>query len=72
MSRSGAASVEPPEVRRGRSATWIALVVITVGAAAGFMLDTDAEPAAQGLLASLAALQVMIALHWRRSRERRR
>ena len=63
---------EAPEVRRGRSATWVALVLITVGAACGFLLNADAEPAAQGLLAALAALQVMLALHWRRHRDRKR
>jgi hypothetical protein len=51
----------------------VALVVITVGAAGGLMLDTRADPAVQGLVAALAALQVMLALHWcwRRDRGRR-
>ena len=66
------APVESPDVRRGRTGTWVALVVITVGVAFGFMLDTDAEPAAQGLVAALAAFQVMLALYWRRNRDRRR
>ena len=60
-----------PEVRKGQEMTWIALVVITVGVAGGFLLDTEADPVAQGLLATLAALQVMIAVGWWRRRTRR-
>ncbi|SFF28895.1 hypothetical protein [Blastococcus tunisiensis] len=72
MSPPAASRAEAPEVARGRSATWTALVLVPVGAAVVFMLDTDAEPAVQGLLASLAALQIMLALYWKRSRTRQR
>jgi hypothetical protein len=60
-----------PEVRRAQVATWVALVVIAVGSAGGFLLDQDANPLAQGLLAVVAALEVMLAVVWWRSVRRR-
>jgi hypothetical protein len=59
------------EVRRARATTWIALVVITAGTAAAFFFDARANPVAQGLLAVLATLEIMIALWWWRSTRRR-
>ena len=43
------APVPPPEVRRAGSLTWGALVMVTAGTAAAFLLDRDANPIAQGL-----------------------
>jgi hypothetical protein len=42
-----------------------------VGSAGGFLLDQDANPVAQGLLAVVAALEVMLAVVWWRSVRRR-
>jgi hypothetical protein len=60
-----------PEVHRVQATTWVALVVITVGTAGAFLLDADADPVAQGLFATVAALQIMIGLVWWRSVRRR-
>jgi hypothetical protein len=60
-----------PEVRRVQTTTWAALVVITAVTAAAFLLDEDANPVAQGLFATVAALEAMIALVWWRSVRRR-
>jgi hypothetical protein len=60
-----------PEVSRVQGTTWAALVVITVGTAGAFLLDEDANPVAQGLLAVVAALETMFALFWWRSARRR-
>ena len=60
-----------PEVRRAQVATWVAMTVIAVGVAGGFLLDRDANPVAQGLLAVVAALETMLAVAWWRSRRRR-
>ena len=65
------APVPPPEVRRAGSLTWGALVMVTAGTAAAFLLDRDANPIAQGLFAVVAALEGMIALRWWRSAGRR-
>lgn len=71
---SGPPPVRPvpaPEVRRAQGTTWVALVVIAVGSAGAFLLDQDANPVAQGLLAVVAALETMLAVSWWRSRRRR-
>ncbi len=69
MSRPQPARVQPAEVRRVRTTTWGALVVITILTAGAFLFDDDANPVAQGLLASAAALEVMIGVAWwRRNR----
>ena len=60
-----------PEVRRVQATTWVALVVMTVVTAGAFLLDDDANPIGQGLLATVAALETMIAFHWWRSARRR-
>ena len=60
-----------PEVRRAQLASWVAMTVIAVGVAGGFLLDQDANPVAQGLLATVAALEAMIAVLWWRSTRRR-
>lgn len=60
-----------PEVRRAQKSTWVALVVIAVGSAVGFLLDQDANPVAQGLLAVVATLEAMLAVFWWRSIRRR-
>jgi uncharacterized membrane protein YfcA len=60
-----------PEVRRGRSWTWVALVAITVGVAVGAALDRDANPIVPGLFASVAALEMMLGWYWWRSHGRR-
>jgi uncharacterized membrane protein YfcA len=69
--RQAGAAAPAPEVRRAKVTTWVALVAIAVGSAVGFLLDQDANPVAQGLLAVVAALQTMIALFWWRSTRRR-
>lgn len=69
---TGTQSAEAPELRRAQAGTWIALVVVPVGIAALLFLDGDVNPVVRGLFAVVAALEVMIALHWRRSRRRRR
>jgi membrane protein implicated in regulation of membrane protease activity len=51
--------------------TWVALVVIAVGSAVGFLLDQDANPVVQGLLAVVATVEVMLAVAWWRSVRRR-
>ena len=61
----------PPEVRRVQLLTWGAVVVATVTTAGAWMLDQDASPTAQGLLAVVAALEVLIALRWWRRTRRR-
>jgi uncharacterized membrane protein len=63
--------VPGPEVRRAQTTTWVALVVIAVGSAVGFLLDQDANPVAQGLLAVVATLEAMLAVFWWRSVRRR-
>ncbi|MFD2092324.1 hypothetical protein [Blastococcus deserti] len=71
---SGAPPVRPtpaPEVRRAQVTTWVALVVVAGGSAGAFLLDQDANPVAQGLLAVVAALEIMLAVVWWRSRRRR-
>jgi hypothetical protein len=60
-----------PEVRRVQVTTWAALVVITVVTAGAFLLDDNANPIGQGLLAMVAALETMIAFLWWRSARRR-
>ncbi len=60
-----------PEVRRAQVGTWAALVVVPVGIAALLFLYADVEPAVHGLFAVVAALEVMIALHWWRKGRRR-
>ena len=54
----------PPEVHRVQATTWAALVVITAVTAGAFLLDEDADPVAQGVVAVVAALEAMIALLW--------
>jgi hypothetical protein len=66
-----ARSAPPPEVTRAQGTTWAALVVSTVVTAGAFLLDEDANPVAQGLLAVVAALEAMIALFWWRATGRR-
>ncbi|SOE03147.1 hypothetical protein [Blastococcus haudaquaticus] len=68
MTRPTAASAD---VRRGRVWTWIALVMTSVGVAVGSSLDPDAHPAVPGFFAAAAALQMMLAGYWWRSRYRR-
>jgi mRNA-degrading endonuclease toxin of MazEF toxin-antitoxin module len=60
-----------PDVRRARVMTWVCLVVVTGGTAGASLLDQDANPLAQGLFATAAALEAMIALLWWRSDRRR-
>ena len=69
---TGTRSAEAPEVRQAQAGTWAALVVVPVGIAALLFLYRDINPVVHGLFAVVAALEVMIALHWRRSRNRRR
>jgi hypothetical protein len=69
--RARPSTVPVPEVRRVQATTWAALVVITSITAGAFLLDRDASPVAQGLLAMVAALETMIALSWWRSARRR-
>ena len=72
MSRPRWARPAPaPEVRRAQGMTWVALVLIAVGSAVGFMLDQDANPVAQGLLAVVATVEAMLAVAWWRSVRRR-
>jgi hypothetical protein len=60
-----------PEVRRAHAGTWTALLLVTVGIAAALFLDRDVDPVVHGLVASAAALQVMIAVRsWRSTRRR--
>lgn len=59
------------DVRRARESTWMALLIITVGTAAAFFLDDEANPVAQGLFAVVAAFEVMIAAAWWWSERRR-
>ena len=68
---SGPPRAIAPEVRRVQTTTWVALVVVTVVTAGAFLLDGDANPAAQGLFAVVAALETMIALRWWRATRRR-
>ncbi len=72
MTRPATTTVPAPEVRRGRSWTWGALVAITVGVAVGAALDRDADPIVPGLFASVAALQMMLGWYWWRSTRRSR
>jgi hypothetical protein len=60
-----------PEVRRAQSTTWVAMVLIAVGSAAGFLLDQDANPVTPGLLAVVATVEAMLAVFWWRSVRRR-
>jgi hypothetical protein len=73
MSRGRRGRPAPPaEVRRVQATTWGALVVSTVVTAGAFLLDDDANPVAQGLLAMVAALEAMIGLFWWRTVGRHR
>jgi len=68
---AGARTDTAPEVRRAQVGTWTALLLVTVGIAAALFLDRDVDPVVHGLVASAAALQVMIAVRsWRSSRRR--
>jgi hypothetical protein len=58
-------------VGRVRTTTWAALLVITVGTAGAILLDEDVNPVVQGLFATVAVLQTMIALIWWRGTGRR-
>jgi uncharacterized membrane protein YphA (DoxX/SURF4 family) len=69
--RARPSTAPAPEVRRVQATTWAALVVITAITAGAFLLDGDANPVAQGLLAMVAVLETMIALSWWRSARRR-
>ena len=69
--RTRPSAAPAPEVRRVQTTTWVALVVITVVTAGAFLLDDDANPIGQGFLATVAALETMIAFHWWRSARRR-
>jgi len=59
-------------VRRVQATTWGALVGSTGVIAGAFLLDADASPIAQGLLATVAALEAMIGLFWWRTVGRHR
>jgi len=60
------------EVRRAQTGTWVALLLVTVGAAMGvFFVDEDVDPIVPGLFAVVAALEVFLALRWWRSTRRR-
>ena len=69
---TGTRSAPVPEIRRAQAGTWLALVAVPVGIAALLFLDGDVDPVVHGLFAVVAALELMIALHWRRNRNRRR
>ena len=71
MTQPAAKPARTPEVRRVQLLTWGALIVATAASAATWMFDQDADPVAQGVLAVVAALEILIALRWWRSGRRR-
>ncbi|TQN43333.1 hypothetical protein FHU33_2775 [Blastococcus colisei] len=69
---TGTRSAPAPEVCRAQVGTWTALVVVPVGITVLLFLYVDVNPVVHGMFAVVAALQIMIALHWRRNQNWRR